>query len=152
MLWWAALDEETRGQWAGWFVAIVIIAAIAAIFPGSTSPSSTHSRLRPPKAGCIPGQVMAPDGSCVWRGPSGGPGADAPARATARSDRDSAPASAPRPHTDPASNPNPDGAWVDTAGIVLAFAVAAVAAVALWREERPRLARPADRRRSFRAA
>jgi hypothetical protein len=89
----------------------------------------------------------------VSSGPEAGGGAEAPARAAAPSER-AANRAPTRSHgdSDRAPDPNREGAWADTVGIVLAFAVAVLLAVVWWREGRLGLPRPVDRRRPFRAA
>jgi len=134
---WAADGEEARADRIARIAAIVIVAAFIVI-GGSVHSSSTHARLRPPKARCDTRGGAAPD-RCRSRPPGDGP---APARAAPRSGTEPS----------PAPDPNPEGPWLDTAGLVVAFAVGAVCAVVRWREARALGVRREHRARFFRAA
>ena len=133
---WAADGEEPRADRIARIAAIVVVAAFIVI-GGSVHSSDTHARLRPPKARCDTRGGAAPD-RCRSRPPGDGP---APARA----------APALRHRAEPGSGPEPRRLWLDTAGLVVAFAVGAVCAVVRWREARA-LGVRREHRALFRAA
>jgi len=131
-------DRAARADRIAGIIAAVIVAA-SIVIGASVDSSNTHARLRPPKAAqCDTAGGTAAD-RCRSRPPGPGP---APVRA--------APISGTEPS--PAPEPHPESVWLDTAGLLVASALGAVAAVVRWRDARARGVRREHRARSFRAA
>ena len=133
-----AEDRAARADRIAGIIAIVVVAA-SVVIGASVDSSNSHTRLRPPKAArCDTAGGTAAD-RCRSRPPGPGP---APVRA--------APISGTEPS--PAPESHPEALWLDTAGLVVAFAIGAVGAVVRWRDASARAVRREHRARFFRAA
>ena len=129
--------EEPRADRIARIAAIAVMAAFV-VGGANVDSSSTHARVRPPKARCDTTAGAAAD-RCRPRPPGDGP---APTRA--------APISGTGPT--PAPEPHPEGLWLDAAGLLVAFAVGTVGAVVRRRDARARAVRREHRARFYRAA